>query len=159
MGGNGFKINRPGNSEQELFYIGVMNESNLPESCPQCQENGYDADQGHLQSNMSLRGPFTRYRRRDNEIYFDLEEKYLACSICGTKIKVVDFQVLVDKIAETLPPEKARAFSMKMMGLYDNSRDYAIEVLSILTGDFKFESDHGEDYLKQLEELIQERVK
>ena len=63
--------------------------------------------------------------------------------------------MLVDQIAATLPPEKARKFSMKIMDLYNKSRDYAIEVLSILTGDLTGEPKCENDYLKQLEEFIQ----
>ncbi len=44
---------------------------------------------------------------------------------------------------------------MKIMGLYSDSRDYAIEVLSILTGDFTAKKGQRNDYLKELEELIQ----
>ncbi len=74
---------------------------------------------------------------------------------CGSEITVIDFQVLVDEIAATLPPEKARAFSMKIMGLYSDSRDYAIEVFNILTWDFTSKPERGNDYLKELEKLIQ----
>ena len=44
---------------------------------------------------------------------------------------------------------------MKIMDLYNKSRDYAIEVLSILTGDLTGEPKCENDYLKQLEEFIQ----
>lgn len=71
---------------------------------------------------------------------------------------ILDFQVLVEKISATLPPEKARKFSMKFMELYGSTPDYAIEVLSILRGDFSSGSVPGNDYLEELEELIQAQV-
>lgn len=112
--------------------------------------------EGSCNKNKSLRGPFTQYKQRENETYFDLEEKYLECPTCGEKINVIDFQVLVDRIASTLSPEKARAFSMRIMDLYDDSKDYAIEVLSILTGDISSDPEAKNDYLNELEELIQD---
>ena len=136
--------------------MGLIDESNHPKSCPKCKDNDQT---GKTQSTSSidrtLKGPFTRYQRRDAELFFDLKEKYLKCPNCGSEITVIDFQVMVDEISATLPPMKARAFSMKMMSLYTDSNDYAIEVLSILTGDFKTEPGHGNDYLMELEELIQ----
>ena len=44
---------------------------------------------------------------------------------------------------------------MKMMGLYYDSHEYAIEVLSILRGEFSPENEPEHDYLKELEELVQ----
>ena len=44
---------------------------------------------------------------------------------------------------------------MKIMGLYSDTRDYAIEVLSILSGDFTSKPESGNDYLKELEKLMQ----
>ena len=143
-------------TKPDIFYMGLIDESNLPESCPKCKDNEQIAEnQKHSSADMTLKGPFTRYQRRGTELYFDLNEKYLKCPNCGSEITVIDFQVLVDEISATLPHEKARAFSMKMMGLYSDSRDYAIEVLSILTGDFTAKKGQRNDYLKELEELIQ----
>ena len=136
--------------------MGLMDESNLPASCPKCNNSDQtDENQRLSRNDKPLMGPFTRYRRRETELYFDIKEKYLKCPKCDSEITVIDFQVLVDEIAATLPPEKARAFSMKIMGLYSDSRDYAIEVLSILTGDFTSKPERGNDYLKELEKLIQ----
>jgi hypothetical protein len=133
-----------------------MDESNIPKFCPKCKDmDQCENAQDHVCRKKSLRGPFTQYKQRVNETYFDLAEKYLECPNCGEKITVIDFQVLVDQMAATLPPEKARAFSIKIMDLYDDSRDYAIEVLSILTGDLASEPRDESDYLKELEELIQ----
>lgn len=102
-----------------------------------------------------LSGPLFRYERRETETYFDLKHKYLSCTSCGLEIKILDFQVLVEEISATLPPKKARKFSMKMMKLHHDSHEYAIEVLSILRGDFSSESELENDYLKELEELLQ----
>ena len=142
-------------TKQEIFFIGLINESNLPIHCPKCKSNDQVSEEQRQRQDKVLRGPFTRYRQRDSELYFDLEEKYLECPYCGTKIKVIDFQVLVDQKASSLPPEKARKFSMKIMDLYNDSSDYAIEILSILTGDLRSEPQGENDYLKQLEEIIQ----
>ncbi len=140
----------------EIYYIGLIDESNLPSSCPLCKDNNVLA-KNHMQSStyMTLKGPFTRYQHRENELFFDLKEKYLECTNCRSEIKVIDFQVLVEEISVTIPPEKARAFSMKMMDLYRESSDYAIEKLSILTGDFKAEPVCGKEILKEVEKLIQ----
>jgi len=102
-----------------------------------------------------LRGPFFRYERRDTEPYFDLKQKYLLCTSCDGEITILDFQVLVEEISATLPPVKARKFSMKMMELYYDSHEHAIEVLSVLRGDFSPENEPEHDYLKELEELMQ----
>jgi hypothetical protein len=102
-----------------------------------------------------LRGPFFRYERRDTEPYFDLKQKYLLCTSCDGEITILDFQVLVEEISATLPPMKARKFSMKMMELYYDSHEHAIEVLSVLRGDFSPENEPEHDYLKELEELMQ----
>ena len=141
--------------KQEIFFIGLLDESNLPIHCPKCKGSDQFDDEKEHRPDKILKGPFTRFRKRDSELYFDLEEKYLECPYCSTEITVIDFQVLVDQISATLPPEKARTFSMKIMDLYNESRDYAIEVLSILTGDLTAEPKCETDYLKQLEELIQ----
>lgn len=143
-------------TKPDVFYMGLIDESNLPSSCPKCKNSDHSDENQRLSHNdNSLKGPFTRYQRRETELYFDLKEKYLTCPNCGSEITVIDFQVLVDEIAATLPHEEARAFSMKIMGLYSDSRDYAIEVLSILTGDLTMEQGRGNDYLKELEKLIQ----
>jgi hypothetical protein len=135
--------------------MGLIDESNLPESCPICKGNDlFPESQGNPSVKIALSGPYTRYQQRDDELFFDLKEKYLKCPNCGNEITVIDFQVMVDRISATLPPEEARAFSMKMMSLYRNSRDHAIEVLSILTGDFSDEPGLGDDFLNELDELI-----
>jgi len=137
-----------------LFYTGLIDGSNIPSSCPNCKEN--DQNDGTLSSSSikSLKGPYFRYEKRETELFFDLKQKYLECPSCGSEIVVLDFQMLVEEISATLPPVKARKFSMKMMGLYLDSREYAIEVLSILRGDFPPENEPRDDYLKELEELI-----
>ena len=69
-------------------------------------------------------------------------------------MSILDFQVLVEEISATLPPVKARKFSMKLMDLYRDTPDYAIEVLSILRGDFSSSDVIENDYLEELENLI-----
>lgn len=141
----------------EIFFIGRVEEADQPILCPVCSEKAKTEEETLPESGSFLKGPFTRYRKRENELYFDLEEKYLTCPECRNEIRVIDFQVLVDKVSAKLPPEKARAFSMKIMDLYDDSRDYAIEVLSILTEDFNSEPWKDGDFLEELEALIQSR--
>jgi hypothetical protein len=142
--------------KSDIFYVGLIEETNLPISCPKCKDSTHVTEnQNTSRPDKMLKGPFTRYQRRETELYFDLKEKYFTCPNCGSEIKVIDFQVLVDQISATLSPEKARAFSMKMMDLFSESRDYAIEVLSILTGDFTLEPKPRNDYLNELEELMQ----
>lgn len=138
----------------DLFYMGLIDVSNLPSSCPKCKEN--DQNDGALSPSIikPLKGPYFRYERRETELFFDLKQKYLKCPHCGSKILILDFQVLVEEISATLPPVKARKFSIKMMDLYLDSHEYAIEVLSILRGDFMLEAEPRNDYLKELEELI-----
>jgi len=104
---------------------------------------------------LKLKGPYFRYEKRLDELFFDLKQKYLLCPICGAEISILDFQVLVDDISSTLSPEKARKFSMKIMGLYRDSPAYAIEVLAILGGDFQTEEESENDYLEELEGLIE----
>ena len=145
-------------TKPELFFIGLIEESDKPILCPICSEGDQDEEQKTGSSNV-LEGPFTRYKKREEELYFDLEAKYLTCTNCGGEIRVIDFQVLVEEISAKLPPEEARAFSTKIMNLYDGSRDYAIEVLSILTGDIHSESKTKGGYLEELEQLTQSRSK
>ena len=140
----------------DLFYTGLIDSSNIPSSCPKCKENDRNEEAlGPLRPAKVLKGPFTRYERRETELYFDLKQKYLQCASCGSEITILDFQVLLEEISATLPPVKARKFSMKMMGLYRDSHEYAIEVLSILRGDFSLEVETENNYLEKLEELIQ----
>lgn len=140
----------------DLFYTGIIDGSNIPSSCPKCKANdGNEEAQRPLRLARLFNGPYFRYERRETELFFDLKQKYLQCLRCGSEITILDFQVLVEEISATLPPSKARKFSMKMMGLYQDSQEYAIEVLSILRGDFSSEVETENDFLEELEELIQ----
>jgi len=139
----------------DFFYTGLIDESNVPSSCSKCGARDEDEEtQGHPGLTKVLKGPFTRYERRETELYFDLKLKYLQCTICGSELTILDFQVLVEERSATLPPLKARQFSMKMMGLYRDSHECAMEVLSILRGDFSLGDEREDDYLEKLEELL-----
>jgi hypothetical protein len=142
--------------KSDLFYLGLIDGSNIPSSCPKCKESDHNMEAfGLSKPDKVLNGPFTRYEKRETEQYFDLKQKYLQCTICGCEITILDFQVLVEEISSTLSPIKARKFSMKMMGLYRDSQEYAIEVLSILRGDFSLEVEAKNDFLEELEKLVQ----
>jgi hypothetical protein len=147
-----------GERKPDLFYPGLIDGSNIPSSCPKCKETIQNEDARRPRILVkALRGPYVRYELRENELVFDLKQKYLECLSCGSEIKILDFQVLVGEISATLAPVKARRFTMKMMRLYRDSHEYAIEVLSILRGDFS-EGEPKNDYLEELEELIQAPV-
>ena len=139
----------------DIFCTGLIDGSNIPSSCPKCHEKDrWIETLGSPRQVKILSGPFYRYERRETELYFDLRQKYLTCTDCGCDIVILDFQVLVEEISATLPPVNSRKFSMKMMELYYDSHEHAIEVLSILRGDFSQENAHEHDYLKELEELL-----
>ena len=80
--------------------------------------------------------------------------KYLKCPTCGSEITILDFQMLVGEIAASLPPVKARKFTMKLLSLYRRSPEYAIEVLHTEGGDFFSDEAPEQDYLEELENLI-----
>ncbi len=134
-----------------FFHMGVLSESDAPLECPLC--GARPEDEGV--TGRVLQGPFTRYAQRRDTLYFDLVGKYLKCVHCGGEVEVIDFQVQVDRIAATLPPADARAFSMKMMRLYYSNPPKAVAVLSILAGDFEEYSLEEDRYLQALEELTQ----
>ena len=90
-------------------------------------ENGRIIDLTHVvtsqfcnQCNDKMKGPFVKYVKRENELYFDIERKYFHCENCGVEVDVTDFQVLIDQISSMLPPEYARGFSMRNLILFDN---------------------------------------
>jgi hypothetical protein len=142
----------------DLFYPGLIDGSNAPSTCPKCRETNQNEEARRPRIlAKALRGPYVRYEMRETELVFDLKKKYLECPSCGSEITILDFQVLVGDISATLPPVKARRFTMKMLGLYRDSHEYAIEVLSILRGDFS-EGKRQNDYLEELEQLIQPPV-
>lgn len=78
---------------------------NSPQHCPHCNE--------------MMKGPINKYKKRETELYFDLEKKYEYCELCGIDVDVVDFQVLIEKISSMLPPKQARSFSIKNNKLFE----------------------------------------
>jgi hypothetical protein len=93
--------------------MGIVNEDDLPPACPFCKNTSRLSPNpnGGMREIKILEGPFFSYRRREKELYFDLEKKYAKCSSCGEELEIVDFQVMVELLASMLPPESARTYS------------------------------------------------
>ncbi len=87
-----------------------------PQHCPHCNE--------------MMQGPFTTYKKRETELYFDLERKYEHCAYCGIDVEIVDFQVLIEKLSSRLPPSQARTFSMKNSRLFEIMPEQIVSLLS-----------------------------
>ncbi len=85
----------------------------------------------------SLEGPFFRYQRRESELYFDLEKKYVRCTSCGEELDIVDYQVMVELLASMLPPESARRFTMKNMDLFEQHPGKMKEIIPLLFREFE----------------------
>ena len=58
-------------------------------------------------------------KKREEDLYFDLEKKYLHCDYCEADVEIVDFNVLIERLSEMLPPAYARSFSMKNKALFE----------------------------------------
>ena len=86
--------------------------------CPHCNE--------------VMNGPITKYKKRETELYFDLEKKYEHCPYCGLDVEVVDFQVLMNRIASKIPPHQARSFSMKTERLFESIPRKTVRLLSAI---------------------------
>lgn len=92
--------------------------------CPKCEE-------------ILLNGPFLRYKKRESELYFDLEKKYFKCTRCGLESEIVDIQVIIDNLSSKLPPEYARKFFMKNMRLYSSLPERMKALLLIMIDEFQ----------------------
>jgi hypothetical protein len=88
-----------------------------------------------------LRGPYTRYEKRENELFFDLVKKYYTCNHCGEEISVLDVQVLIETVSMKLPSADARRFSMKMMGQFRLDPKVMREVVPLIVDDFELSKD------------------
>ncbi len=88
-----------------------------------------------------LNGPYTRYHRRDDVLFFDLEKKYFTCVHCGHEISVLDIQVLIDTVSRKLPPTDARRFSMKMLRKYSLDPEPIKQAVTLFVDDFELSKD------------------
>ena len=107
-----------------------------------CHNSFYDVNYGELRRKISiLKGPYTRYSKRDDELFFDLTEKYYECVSCGQEVSVLDIQTLIANLSARLPPEDARRFTMKMMAKYRMNSESIREAVPILLDDFELSKD------------------
>jgi hypothetical protein len=77
---------------------------------------------------------------REDELFFDLVEKYYTCVNCG-EISVLDIQVLIETVSRRLPPADARRFSMKMIGKYRFNPKSIREIVPLFVDDFELSKD------------------
>ncbi len=126
----------------DLISMGLI-ESDYPiDTCPHCHHSSSYANRGDHQRKIKiLNGPYTRYHRRDDVLFFDLEKKYYTCVHCGHETSVLDIQVLIDTISRNLPPADARRFSMKMMGKYALDPESIKQVVTLFVDDFDLSKD------------------
>jgi hypothetical protein len=119
--------------------MGIVNEDDLPPACPFCKNTSRLSPNpnGGMREIKILEGPFFSYRRREKELYFDLEKKYAKCSSCGEELEIVDFQVMLELLASMLPPESARRFTKKNMDLFEESPGKMKEVIQLLFREFE----------------------
>lgn len=125
----------------DLISMGLI-ESDYPiDTCPRCHHSSSYAHRGDHQREIKiLNGPYTRYHRRDDVLFFDLEKKYYTCVNCG-EIPVLDIQVLIEAVSRKLPPADARRFSMKMMEKYRFDPKAIREVVPLIVDDFELSKD------------------
>jgi hypothetical protein len=109
--------------------------------CPKCGQGPYFIEtwEGTYKKVDILEGPYTRYERRDSELYFDMTKKYFQCTQCREEVIVFDYQVMSESACSMLPPEFARKFSMKNMRSYETYPELAKLLLTIIIGDFEYE--------------------
>lgn len=107
--------------EEKDKILDITHVVSSPQHCPHCNE--------------MMKGPFTKYKKRETELYFDLERKYEHCELCGIDVEVVDFQVLIEKISSMLPPEQARSFSMKNNRLFEILPEKSVSLLFTILDD------------------------
>jgi hypothetical protein len=91
--------------ETEAKIINLNGVVKTSQKCPYCKE--------------MMRGPFNKYKMRQKDLYFDLDKKFLHCDYCRIDVDVVDFNVLLERLSNMLPPADARNFSMKNNLLYE----------------------------------------
>ncbi len=111
-------------------------------TCPKCNQGSHFviAPNGSPRKVNTLVGPFYRYEKRENELYFDLKKKYICCTDCGVEINILDIEVMIESLSSRLPPRYARAFSMKNLHLYRVHPRKAKLIIQILMDDFEPDS-------------------
>ncbi len=130
-------LNRP-----DLISMGLIELDYPVDTCPRCHHSSYDVHRGDYRRKINiLNGPYTRYHRRDDDLFFDLEEKYYKCVHCGCEISVLDIQVLIETISRKLPPTDARRFFIKMMGKYSLDPEFIKQVVPLFVDDFELSKD------------------
>jgi hypothetical protein len=122
--------------------MGLIEMSYPIDTCPRCHHTPYSVVRGEaLRKIQILKGPNTRYEKRDNDLFFDLTKKYYTCTHCGEEISVLDIQVLIEAVSTKLPPADARRFSMKTMGHYRLHPSLMKEVVPLIVDDFELSAD------------------
>ena len=123
----------------DLISSDLIDENHMPPKCPRCGEEPYylETSEVGFRRVEVLEGPFFEYARRESELFFDLKRKYLHCSRCGEDINVVDIQVAIEALSSRLPPDYARAFSMKNMRLYNDHPGTAKTIIPFMMDDFE----------------------
>jgi hypothetical protein len=119
--------------------MGIVDEGSLPAACPLCNNATRLAPNpnGGMREVKILEGPFFSYRKRETELYFDLEKKYVKCSSCGEELEIVDYQVMVELLASMLSPDSARRFTMKNMDLFEQHPGEMKEIIQLLFREFE----------------------
>lgn len=107
------------NDEHEDKILDVMHIVDSPQRCPHC--------------NQVMRGPITKYAKRKDDLYFDIEKKYEYCDFCKAKVEIVDFQVLFEKVSKKLPPEQARQFSIKTQKLFEMMPENTVDLFAAIS--------------------------
>ncbi len=126
----------------DLISMGLIELDYPVDICPRCHNSFYDVNYGELRRKISiLKGPYTRYSKRDDELFFDLTEKYYECVSCGQEVSVLDIQTLIANLSARLPPEDARRFTMKMMAKYRMNPESIKDAMPILLDDFELSKD------------------
>jgi hypothetical protein len=109
--------------ENEIKIFNFSQNVKKPQKCPYCKE--------------LTKGPFSKYKKREYELYFDLEKKYLHCEYCGQDIEVVDFEVLIARLSSKFPPKQARTFSIKNNILFDLMPEKMGNLLSMIQDEYE----------------------
>ena len=99
--------------------LDAMHIVNSPQHCPHC--------------NKVMQGPITKFVKRQDDLYFDIEKKYEYCEFCKARVEIVDFQVLYEKLSSKLPPEQARQFSIKTQKLFEIMPENTVELFSAIS--------------------------
>ena len=108
-----------------------------PRLCPQCNE--------------MMQGPYTSYRRREADLYFDLERKYEHCPYCGSDVDFVDLEVLIGNVSSKLPPSVARAFTMESIRMFGVVPEKVVNLLYTVMDDVQGNAEISKENLDLLE--------